>query len=1051
MPAGRIIVGTDFQALRRSAFEWLDANTRDSPNSARFIEQTNYQHEAVQSAWNKEYNGLRITISDLTTFGIELHEYLFGPYPDLDTLRRRTILEQAVSELDSDTFANPQYFTAAFSELISELESQGVTDSVSLEQYLADTDSPSANQSVLQTVYTSYSNLIQNLAHNDTRRNNSKLQEVSQSEQSLQTALPALDAIVVSGCIDPSPVELAFIDRLVQEFPVCIILPILSMDTTTSRIDGTVRDTIDAFRERGFELQEAVSQKNPFHTVAQQLYHSTETSGEPPAGLTWAEAYTPDREVRHLARQIRLELSSTEHTAEDILVVAPGLLSYRDAITDIFSGAEIPHSYHVSILLERTYVGQAVLDCIALCDHPQADRLSHLLNNPLVNPPGIDNSEVADIQRRLYTADIGTFSDELTHSNAGVSSILEKLTAVQTASATTIVETFTSLLDHLNLESTLDSVDTHRSLDAGYESRAFQRAVKILDTVDSVWSSLTVDEPLVELRTAFEGVRVSSPSQIPDGHVEIIGLDDTPMASFSLLYILGATDDFLAGREQRPRYFQRLGEQFDLFEPDTSRNRDRYRFGMILANAERVHMTTPAATPADDPLLPSPFIEELARITGLQPVPVELESIATSEDLQREMAGHAPAQLEPALEAASSNGALDSSACSNALRGAVLAENRAQATLTVHDGQLSSDALESLDSRLTAEPYSNSRLSTYAKCGFKYLLSEGWGFDYPDAIEPSISPLTVGNIIHDIVEAFFVKLQNAPGSPVDLTTYDQEFLERELLRLALNRLADEQGTQENVFMSNLCDRLLAGLAIPAENPYFAPDLESLDTPDGTFKQFLEIECERAADGYRPIVFEASFGNGDGIPIGDGALPVTGIIDRVDVTPDGLTTVLDYKSSRVSSVRRREQNVLDGIDFQLPLYMLGHNTVDEIDRSRDIQGRYYILNDEPTASIRRPLTDRFSDIDFAEFLHTTVPSWVSGVIEALTEGAFHPAVIGAQAAQCDYCDFKEVCDVRHHRRFDIVGAIETASSPAYIPRSARPDKDPTDLQRRDSDV
>jgi hypothetical protein len=60
-----------------------------------------------------------------------------------------------------------------------------------------------------------------------------------------------------------------------------------------------------------------------------------------------------------------------------------------------------------------------------------------------------------------------------------------------------------------------------------------------------------------------------------------------------------------------------LGEALDLFERRTQRNRDRYRFGMLVANAKRVHITTSEATIDDEPILVSPFVDEVAILNWL--------------------------------------------------------------------------------------------------------------------------------------------------------------------------------------------------------------------------------------------------------------------------------------------------------------------------------------------------------------------------------------------------------------------------------------------------
>lgn len=1049
---GWVLYGTSFEELQRKAFEWLDNQAGATPESAVLLEQNDYQRERLAATWRAEYNPLRLTVSELARFGQTAHERLFGPYPDIGTVERRRLIEQALQTADTpDEIDTPRQHSESISELFRELEADGLQNRSQLATRLRKTECSNTQRELLTTVYEQYQRLGDDLTHPDAMPRNEKLAAVARSDDDLEEAFPHLDAIVVSGLHDPTAVEAELLERLAETVPVLVLVPTTTPDTLSSAVDAGVTGIVETVDRLGFETETIAAETNttePLAAAARRLYQPDPEQNVPSEQLSWHEAPTPDREITHLARRLRERLATAGVDPDDVLVLAPGLLSYRDGLADTFDAYGIDHTYQVSVLLERTYVGQAVLDALSLCERPNTTQISNLATNPLVSIPDIDPTEVADTHRRLYTTATDPFVAELDESATGVETLLDHAETVRRADPTELRPAIDTLFEHLGIEDTIDSFDSSAGIDIGYEARAFSQIEQILESVERVCETLAPSDPLSEATGALEGVRVAPPPQGAEGRVEIVGLQDTPMADFEELYVLGATAEHLSGRQTRPRFFQELGEELELFEPNEQRDVTRYRFGVLLANADRVHITTPETTLDDESLLVSPLVDELSRVTGLEPTRgVEDERRGSREDLQRAMAGTGPDRLEPALTTAQENGHVTEAFVTTTARGATCASHRADDELSKHDGQLTPAAMANLNEKLDVRPFSHSRMSSYAKCGFKYMLTEGWGFDEDDDIEPGVSPLVVGSIIHNTVEEFYKTIQDRVGDeePVDLTAFDRTELEEELLEAGMTAVenADERFT--DAFGDATLYRLFSGLAAPTENDYFAPD-GTANPPDGTFSLFLEQERERALDGHRPTAFEEEFGADAGLSLADGRhLPVHGVIDRIDETAEGGVTIFDYKSSSVSNTRGRENNVRDGLDFQLPVYALGTPSLFS-ERPNlsptDVAARYYILNDDPDVKLRRSLADRF-DFDYETFLTETVPDRVEELAGAINAGAFQPAVVGAGAANCEYCAFSDVCDVRHHRRYDVIDAIDDTEATAYVPDGARPG----DIERR----
>lgn len=1043
---GRALCGTSFTALRQSAFEWLDEHAGETPESALFLDETGYQRDAIEQAWRTEYNPLRLTVSSIALLGQRAYEELRQPDPDIGTTERRRLIEQALENADTpDSIDTPRQHADTISELFRRLEADGVKTASELETRLAETTCSAPQRELMSSAYQKYQELMPELAHPDAVPLNEKLATVAATERNLEDAFPHLDAVVISGLYDPTTVETALLERLAKHVPVLVVIPRTRPDAQPTAADAGAGGIIETVDDLGFRVDRLAPAKDrsedPLAAAAARLYRPTREHSTPPEGLTWQQMPTPDREVSHLARQLRSRLATGDVTPDDILVLAPGLLSYRDDLTDTFDAYGIDHTYQVTVLLERTYVGQAIFTALSLCERPTSGQISELVANPLVSLPGIDPPEVAECHRHLYTTAVDRFISELDESVAGVETLLEHTERVKTAAPTELRPAVDALLEHLGVEDAIDALDGSTDLNVGYETRAFQQLTHVFDSVEQVCETVSPADPLSELTAAIEGVRVAPPRQTSQGQIEIVGLQDTPMADFEELYILGATAEHLAEQTNRPRFFQEIGEALDVFKPNEYRDSVRYRFGLLIANAERVHITTPKTTITDESLLVSPLVDELARVTGLEATTeIESERRGRREDLQRGIAGAGPDVVAAKLATARENGHISAGLETATTRGVECASNRAKHRPTEHDGHISATAKANLHSKLDQKPFSPSRMNSYAKCGFKYLLRYGWGFEADDEIEPGISPLVVGQIIHDSIEIFYLKLQDQTGGdkPIDLTTVDRTALEELLLEAGQTAVADTAEEFTDPFAEATLYRLFAGLATSSENDHYAPEGAS-DPPSGTFVQFLENELERAAESHRPIAFEESFGDDAGISLADGRhIPVHGVIDRLDQSADGELTIFDYKSSSAGRTRDRENNVRDGLDFQLPSYTLGAPTLrpDRPDLTpTDIAARYYIVNDDPDVTLRPPLSEQF-EFDYDTLLTETVPERIQSVGSAIDAGSFQPAVVGADAANCEYCAFRDVCDVRHHRRYDVIDAIDDTETDAYVPDGAR---------------
>ncbi|WP_284014870.1 PD-(D/E)XK nuclease family protein [Halobaculum litoreum] len=207
----------------------------------------------------------------------------------------------------------------------------------------------------------------------------------------------------------------------------------------------------------------------------------------------------------------------------------------------------------------------------------------------------------------------------------------------------------------------------------------------------------------------------------------------------------------------------------------------------------------------------------------------------------------------------------------------------------------------------------------------------------------------------------------------------------------------------------------------------------------------------------------------------------GKVDRVDVVPDTSPTqitAIDYKTGSHPNVT----DIREGTSFQLPLYL--RLLEEALGPGFDpIGAAYYTLKLPTEAGVsaspftsrlhtahyrssgqplrrngvsslfdyhRDPAAEPFAELDsgngeeetdldtderFYDFLHETLDDRLTTITNAMTEGVYHPTLLEADDAKCDYCAYADVCDVRHHQRVD--RADDHGLETAYVPDAVRP--------------
>ena len=1052
--APTLLVGPQHAALEQTAFARVDEIAGETLGSVLYITRNDARRSEVEDRWAETHRPLRLTAETLDAVVLDWYEATHGPVEPLRGQLNRRLAEYAL-DATADTpgaLAGTSASAAladAFSSRFSLFDEAGVTTASELASTFADSPLDSRIADATVDAYRSYRQLTADHTADWTTTRGEQYAAVTNTDTPFAAFAPEVDVVVLSGYHEFRPVERQLLARLVDEVPVIALLA-RHHDGQTG-VDAVASDAFEVYESLDFETERIAPTTQPatqFAAITEALYQSTPTQVPVPESLDWQELPTPERELRFVAREIRTELANGRDP-DEIAVVVPDLEAYAGSVVDTFETFKIPYSSTAATQLSETFIGGLLHNLLALAEPtPRAAELTELLSNPLVELLDADRTAaVIAAARRRETVSLSGLLDALdSESTAVVDDLLTTLRVLRTGDIETATETLRRLLDEeFEIESAIEGYAS------GTEQATEQRAAELIEEVLASFESLAgVDSdlsPLARLTRAFDGIPIRLPQTGGSNEIEVMGMLDARMRAFERVFLVGLTSEQFPSTPDQPAFFEAMTSAHPRFDTGDEQLRGRYLFATLLANADALTITTPE-TDGDEAVVQSPVLDELERVTDIEPETGVDDRVGSREDLQRRIA--ATPDRRAAVSAAGSRGDFSAAQTKRADRGLWCAANRSTPELTDHDGLLAADTVAEIYPPVDREPYSASRIERYVECGFKFYAETVLEIDDPDPVEATPTALETGSYVHRVLEGFYTGLQDDPepavdpeSTTVDLTDYSRDQLAARLADIAREKLRKADFAYEGPFYERWKTQLFAGLddattPVDAEPPHTAPER-------GLFATFLDTEL--ASDGRaRPHRFELPFGEGLPDSIGgpfeierpDGStVSLRGYIDRVDVSPDNqepTVELYDYKTGRPPYMTQ----TTGGTKFQLPIYLLAADAVldGELVDQATLSATYYQV--KPPNSVRTPrgIESKFdSQAELRSFLTDVVPDWLGQVDDAIADGRFHTTLLSASEANCSYCEYRRACDVRHHRKRAFVDEARSDAS-AYVPLRVR---------------
>ncbi len=244
-------------------------------------------------------------------------------------------------------------------------------------------------------------------------------------------------------------------------------------------------------------------------------------------------------------------------------------------------------------------------------------------------------------------------------------------------------------------------------------------------------------------------------------------------------------------------------------------------------------------------------------------------------------------------------------------------------------------------------------IERFAACPYQYFASKVLGLSSAERESTMLSPLEKGNLLHFIVYRFYTEIATKQRDRSSSTVFQS--LDEPGFRAVMVDLDPTQRTQYKALLLEIAEEELAKLHF--NHPFFQLSEDEIlglnRDKEGLLERWLDAELARVDRWqFKPLLFEQGFGmkarDRSSEPIHLGEVLLKGKVDRIELrsTEDGQYEfiVADYKSS-VNGVSGNNQ-IKARQSFQLPLYM---SAVEQLLRdqlgidARPAGGVYYIFD------------------------------------------------------------------------------------------------------------
>jgi len=808
------------------------------------------------------------------------------------------------------------------------------------------------------------------------------------TQEHFVSLFPEVDKLYINGYGLFTPAMYQFIEKVSQWIQVKIKL---EYNETNPTLFSHTASAFDRFRQMGAEI---VGQKSK-SAIADYLFNRTITKRENldlDDRIEIQALKHRNEEVAFIASKIRQVHLNGGIPFNKIAVTFSNMERYVPLLRQQFKDYQIPFNLSTGFTLTQSPLIRTFLNCLSLIESGFEYRnVLQFFNLSFIKKPESYNSTLLYrrfVEERVrYLSEDRLFKlstsfqnnenqsqenlnefDSIGHQVRILSGLLKPLFDFPKKSTVSgFRSSFINLLDTYGLLSWYQkSSENLTERQQENEFRAFNRFMKLLDKLIWTLNYLYGDQEIAltvfyhHLRTAVER-SIYNLTEWPDYGVQIMPRLEIQALDFDVLFIGGLIDGEFPRASTKDVFFSdTVREQMGLLASEELLDQDRFIFYTLLdSKADKIFLTYPKYED-DRALVPSTFLSDLKEIAMISEHHEIEDHTFLNQKKMWNMVGF-DVQFNRFKEAEEKTALLlKLTHTDNTIHNPQIIwlfdkiEKIQQRIITGGfsnvEGNLSLniDIRNYLNKTYSSQSWSITLLEEYAFCPMQFFLDRILGVEDLPTFDEDLSSLERGNIIHKILHNFYNELRKRNRAAYPAQNRDL------LISIAtdlFNRLPF------NGFFWDL-ERMI----------YFGDEKNQ-----GLLDKFLEYDQDQIEKtGYIPSLFEFGFGytgesekdqmsGGKTVTIkGDnGAIKINGKIDRVDFDDYGHALIIDYKTG-IQSTKVRTVDILNGIRFQLPLYMLA---LEELNNSyKAVYGGYYLVKDSENCERKDVLADK-SIVDF----------------------------------------------------------------------------------------
>lgn len=854
--------------------------------------------------------------------------------------------------------------------------------------------------------------------------------ELNEFNRIFKNTFPAVTKLVISGFNEFTSTELSLIEKIsgISELDITLTL---DFDETNTEIFENLFETHRKIISLGYESIEAKDHEHNSNfqdVIREKLFLSAKKENIESVKLSKFSGFNIREEVELIAKVLKTKLlENPKLEPKDFCIAIKEIDQYSDLIRELFTIYGIPVNVTDRFYLKNSPIVISIISLLKLLvnDYYYKDIIK-VLKSSYFKFEGIDSKNLYSVissekvirgKEKIFEAiknritllsgweesskegfsnrEMMSYSKALNDLKV-LNSLIEKLGKKSTAAE--FVVSLKDILKALKVHENIFNLKSFGQDEKRYEvlskdSIALDHFYQILDEMIAVYSKLEMlDETLSfahhyeYLLSAISGTRYNLKEKTGYG-VQVTTPNEIRGLKFKYLFLPGLVNGIFPSR-YRPLLFLE-----DKFIKDDRRKllEERYLFYQALnVFTEELYISYPKADEKKE-FIVSDFLKSLEKIVEIKLLDLdELKNkIFTVNEFYSEVDSLPSAEIQLLNQEQQQR-----VKSIHKIRGR-LSKRNINETGDEYAGFITRKELrEDLNKRNREKYFSITELETFAKCPYKYFLSNVLDLYEEEEVEEDVTRKEIGLLLHRILHRFFSKLKKENREFYTELGSKKDKLYDELISIAKDEVEK----------------------IKTVNPYFFLVEEYFlgsDKIKSALESFLQYEQENEVR-INPFEFEkflqVEINTKTGEPI-----RLRGKIDRIDFDEQTkLAQVIDYKTG---SYVPSKIDITQNLSLQMPLYIkMCESFLEAQFRKVNIEDSIFLqikkksLEYEINRISLRKLASASDQSELRNFLDQKLLE-VKSMIDNINCGNFNLTKIEKHAERvCKYCSYSAVCRI-----------------------------------------